>query len=401
MGGSSMVTAVVAIVLVCAVAPAAKSDDNVISVKVSTLDGRTLEGAMSRLGEAGLSLLGNDSAPQLIPLDQILAIQRINAPATTPPVARAGLSNGTRLSLDSITAAGATANVQIRGGKSLQIPLKQLRWVRFRGPSAGVDPQWLGLIDRARTSDSLVIRRAGDAVDEVAGIVVGIAAESVSFSLDGDTMSAPVSRLEGLLFSTAGDAAAGSSKAGPVLVDDIYGSRFVAASIEGGENDTIQLRLGDGVDYALPLDQIAKIELTGSVQFLATLEPVESRFVPLVKIGIAAGLADQWLGPEVAEGRDLILRSTSHVEYRISEGFQTLAGSVDFDSSVTAGGTCIVRLLLDGKVAWEQTLDVGDASIRGFELPIAGVRRVRFEVAAGDDGDLGDTVRLRQPRITK
>jgi hypothetical protein len=401
MGSSSLVTAAVAIVLVCAVAPVAKSDESVISVKVSTLDGRTIEGAMNLLGETGLSLVGNDSIPQVIPLDQILAIQRINVPATTPPVAKVGLSNGTRLSIDSIIAEGSAANIRIRGGQSLPVPLKQLGWVRFRGPSAGVDPQWLGLIDRARTSDSLVIRRAGDAIDEVAGIVVGITPESVSFSLDGDTMTAPVARLEGVLFSTAGDAAAVSKEAGSVLVDDIHGSRFVAASIKAGENETIQLRLGDGVDYALPLGQIAKIELTGSVQFLATVAPVEARFVPLVKIGIAPALANQWLGPEVADGRDLILRSTSQVEYRISDGFQTLVGSVDFDSSVTAGGKCIVRLLLDGKVAWEQTLDVGDASSRGFELPIAGVRRVRFEVVNGDDGDLGDTVRLRQPRITK
>jgi len=34
-------------------------------------------------------------------------------------------------------------------------------------------------------------------------------------------------------------------------------------------------------------------------------------------------------------------------------------------------------------------------------LPLSGVRRVRFEVVAGDGGDLGDTVRFRQPRMLK
>ena len=403
MGWSSIGTAMLAFLVVLANVGDSIAQDSSIAVRIDTIDGLSKTGTLGGVSAGEVNLLGDDSTPQLIALDQILSIQRTNNPPTTPPGARIGLAGGSRLAMVGVKSEGTAATIKIRGGDELQVPLKMLRWIRFRNPSAAVDPQWLGLIDRPRASDSLVIRRPGDSIDEVAGIVLAIGDESVSFNLDGDTMQAPIARLEGVVFTTTGSAAgAAADKAGgSVLVDDIYGSRFVATSMSGTDDGAIDLQLGNQLKYRLPLQAISKIELTGSVEFLATVQPVEAKYVPLVNIGIAPQLSGQWLSPEVRDGRDLVMRSASHIEYRLSEGFQTLVGSVDFDSEVTAGGKSVIRILLDGKPVWEQPLAVTDASSRGFELPISGARRVRFEISGDNDGDLGDTIRLRQPRITK
>ncbi|HBJ34295.1 MAG TPA: hypothetical protein DDZ51_05920 [Planctomycetaceae bacterium] len=403
MGWSSIAPAVLVILVVMTDAGDLIAQNSPIAVRVDTIDGLSKTGTLSGVSAQGVNLLVDDSTPQTIALDQILAIQRTDNPPTTPPGARIGLDGGSRLAIAGVKSEGAGATIKIRGGDELQVPLKMLRWIRFRNPSAAVDPQWLGLIDRPRASDSLVIRRPGDAIDEVAGIVLAISDENISFSLDGDTMQAPIAKLEGVVFTTAGtDAVLPANKAGgSVLVDDIFGSRFVATAMTGSDDGTIELKLSDELKYRLPIQSISKIELTGSVEFLAMVQPVETKYVPLIHIGIGPELSRQWLNPEVQNGRDLVMRAASHIEYRLSEGFQTLVGSVDFDPAVTAGGKSVVKILLDGKPVWEQSLQVTDASSRGFELPIGGARRVRFEISSENDGDLGDTVRLRQPRITK
>lgn len=403
MGWSSIYAGFLAILVVVANAGNAIAQDRAIAVRIDTIDGLSKTGTLGGVSDEGINLLGDDSTPQMIALEQILSIQRTDNPPTTPPGSRIELAGGSRLAIASVKSAGTGATLNIRGGDELQVPLKMLRWIRFRNPSAAVDPQWLGLIDRPRASDSLVIRRPGDSIDEVAGIVLAIGDDSISFSLDGDTMQAPIARLEGVVFTTTGsDTVAPANKVGgSVLVDDIFGSRFVATAMTGADDGAIDLQLGDQLKYRLPLQSISKIELTGSVEFLAMAQPVEAKYVPLINIGIAAELSRQWLNPEVRDGRDLVMRSASHVEYRLSEGFQTLVGSVDFDPEVTAGGKSVVKILLDGKSVWEQPLEVTDDSARGFELPIGGARRVRFEISGDDDGDLGDTIRLRQPRITK
>ncbi len=403
MGWSSICTGIVAILVVLANVGDSIAQDSPIAVRIDTIDGLSKTGTLGGVSAEGINLLGDDSTPQVIALDQILSIQRTNNPPTTPPGSRIGLAGGSRLAIAGVKSEGTGATIKIRGGDELKLPLKMLRWIRFRNPSAAVDPQWLGLIDRPRASDSLVIRRPGDSIDEVAGIVLAISDEGVSFNLDGDTMQAPIAKLEGVVFTTTGsDAVAPANKAGgSVLVDDIFGSRFVATAMTGTDDGAIDLQLGDQLKYRLPLHSISKIELTGSVEFLAMVQPVEAKYVPLINIGISPELSRSWLNPEVRDGRDLVMRSASHIEYRLSEGFQTLVGSVDFDPEVTAGGKSIIKILLDGKSVWEQSLEVTDASSRGFELPISGARRVRFEISGDNDGDLGDTIRLRQPRITK
>lgn len=403
MGWSSIAAGFLSVLVLVASFSESIAQEGTITVRIDTIDGLSKTGSLGGVSTDGVNLLGDDSTPQVIALQQILSVQRINPPPATPPGSRIGLAGGSRLAIDGVKAEGTAATLRIRGGEQLQVALKQLRWIRFRNPSAAVDPQWLGLIERPRASDSLVIRRPGDSIDEVAGIVLAIGDDSISFSLDGDTMQAPISRLEGVVFTTTGiDAQTGAGTSpGSVLVDDIFGSRFVATSISGSDDGAINLQLSEQLKYRMPLESIAKIELTGSVEFLAMVNPVQSQYLPLVKMGVAPELVGKWLSPEVVDGRDLLMRSTSHIEYRLSEGFQTLVGSVDFDPQVSSGGKCSVRILLDGKSVWEQSLQVADLSSRGFELPIDGARRVRFEVSGADDGDLGDTVRLRQPRITK
>lgn len=370
------------------------------NVRVTTLDGKTLDGKLIEIGKAGVRLETSDAtATSVLSLEQVLSIKRLERPTVAPATARVGLSSGSRIAVDAVTSEGSTAELTVRNQRVISLPLKKVRWIRFRGSSTAVDPQWLGLIDRQRVSDSLVVRRPGDSIDEISGIVLAIKTDSISFDLDGDTMQAPVSRLEGVLFSNSGDPPITSEAA--VIVDDIYGSRWFATSLGERNESEVELNLAEGLKHRMPLDQLGGIELIGSVEFLASQTPVESAYIPQLSIGLSPDLVNKWFGPEIIEGNDLVVRATSLIEYRVSPEYQTFAGSIDFDPAVTSGGRCDVRISLDAKPVWQETFEVSDPSPKGFELPLGGARRVRIEVLAGGDGDIGDSVKIRQPRLTK
>lgn len=368
----------------------------VVEVRLTTLDGQAVTGQLQGLGADGAQLQV-DAQPRTIALDQIVSIERTEEVAQRRTAGRVGLAGGSRLLIEDLVIADDAAELTLRGGHRLSVPLKRLDWIRFRSSSDAVDAQWLGLIERPRSADTLVVRRSGDAIDEVAGVVLGVDDEVVHFSLDGEAMRAPRTRLEGVVLASSPDAE--SAVGGEITIDDIAGSRWLATSLGPANDGELTIELAPDLSHRLPLQSIRKIELSGSVDYLVDHQPLSAQFRPAVSLGLQDGLLGGWLGPETA-GRDLLLRAKSHIEYHTAEGMETLVGSVDFDERVDAGTSCLVRVLLDGEAAWEHRLDVEDGAPRGFELPLAGVRRIRLEVEA-DGADLGNTVRFRQLRMQK
>jgi hypothetical protein len=94
-----------------------------------------------------------------------------------------------------------------------------------------------------------------------------------------------------------------------------------------------------------------------------------------------------------------MLRGDSIIEYRIDSGFERVAGSVVRSNEVEHAGQIEVSIDLDDKNVWTESLTGSEQ--RGFELPIADARRVRFRVKTMNDGDIGDSVLIHRPRLTK
>ncbi len=112
-------------------------------------------------------------------------------------------------------------------------------------------------------------------------------------------------------------------------------------------------------------------------------------------------LAKAWFAPQASNDRDITLSGDAAIEFRVEEGFVSLQGSAELDEAVQSGGKCALRILLDNKVVWDQSFDVAAPEPRGFDLPIGKARRVRFELKSGNDGDVGDSLRILQPRLVK
>ena len=366
-----------------------------VQVRLTTVDGVAREVSLKSMNETGL-VIDSVGTSETIAWDNLLSAERTEASSSTPPVMRVELAGGSRVAVTQVTSEGNEATLVTREQEPLKAPLKELKSIRFKASSPATDPQWLGMLDSPRTADVLVVRRAGDSLDEVQGIVKSITATVVTIDLDGDEVSAPIEKLEGVLFANA----TSSAEVGGLLVEDTQGSRWRATSITSPRDGFVSLALGRSLKHEIRLDQLNRLESTGSVQFLALEAPAEKAYVPTTKLGLDASLAGQWLGANV-DGNDLVMQAESHVEYRLGGEYSTLRGSAQFDPVVTVGGQCAMRILLDGKVVWDQVFDIEDPSARGYELPLGSARRLRFEVKTAGDGDLGDTLRIRQPRLVK
>ncbi len=171
-----------------------------VDVRITTLDGTTTDGSLTKI-EAGELVIQAGGATERRPLSDVLEVSRTSAPTELLPTTSVELLSGTRLTATSIKIDGGQLTVSLVKQPAIQVPLKQVRWIRFRAPSPAIDPQWLGMTEKTPSSDTLVIRRAGDSLDEASGIVKSANEKMVKFDLDGDELDAPIEKLEGIVFA--------------------------------------------------------------------------------------------------------------------------------------------------------------------------------------------------------
>ncbi len=369
---------------------------SVVPVRVTTVDGKSNEGTLRSFNPAGIEFESQGKVNS-ISFEQLLSVDRTDSPTISTAPTKAELLGGSRVSIRKIVSEESTMNLTMNDQPALQVPFKQMRWVRFRPSSPTVDPPWLGIVNKPRAVDVLVVRRAGDAIDEVQGILVSISETQVKLNLDGDEVAAPIAKIEGVLFADGLQ----DIKAGSINLEDINGSRWQVFSIRSTEDQAVELDLGNGLKHQMPLSHVLKLETTGSVVFLANDKPATSQHTPFSKTGAPTELLNRWLGVSSQDGIDLVMHADSQVEYRVDGDYASLVGSAEIDPSVSSGGKCLMKIVMDDKVAWEQTFDVEKPLSLGYEIPIDSARRIRFEVSTAGDGDIGDTLLIRKPRLIK
>jgi hypothetical protein len=242
----------------------------------------------------------------------------------------------------------------------------------------------------------MAIRRDGDRMDPYRGIIQAITTDKVGFDLGGDEIAAPIEQLEGLVFG--GNRSV--DETAKIKVADVWGSQWAAVAILPSDSDQpLQLELAGSLKHEIPLSQISSISWSSGLQWLAKTVAAKKSFQPIFPAKAGATLSENWFAPSGDGESDLLMYGGSWIEYRVEPGFAKLAGTVQRDRSVQRAGQVFVRVLLDDQVQWRE--EIQGAQRLGFELPLADSRRIRIEVQSGDDGDLGDTVRVIRPRLLK
>lgn len=367
----------------------------VLPIKVTTNSGETLEGNLAGMKAASV-LLDQSGQTREISFDDLLSIQPTSVAEKTGPSFQVTLVQGSKIAAQDVSWVDSELVIEPRRQDLLRIPVKQVKAIRFRSAASTTDAQWLGLLQQDSRGDTLVIRRPGDRLDPARGVVEGIADGKVKFNLEGDTIAAPIERLEGVIFG-------GITKIeeqANITIRDVYGSTWSAiglAPTQAGE--PLQMRLAAAIKHSVPLDQIESMHWSGGIVLLATEKPVTTSVKPYIETNLDVRLLEGFFGPIADAKSDLLMDGGSSIEYRIDEGQRTFSGAVQRAENVTRASGLTVRIKLDGHSVWEEALP--DSEPRGFELKLDQARRLTIEVDAGGDGDLGDTVRFIRPRLTK
>jgi len=383
--------AALAISVLAAVAPNSPATE----VRLETTSGETISGTWAGNSEAVVRLTV-DGDRQEVPLEQLVSLHPVSeVPQTDGPPTAVTLADQSTINARQQTLADETLRIEPLGQPAIEMPLNRVRSIRFRRGTATTDPQWLGLLEKEHRSDVMVIRRGNEQLDPIEGVVVGMDAQTLKFELDGDPIDAPLDRLEGVLFRTA-ESDAGRPN---VQVFDRNGSVFFASRLEPStQDDAIELLLPGRVRHTIALEEIDRIVWASGRVLLAQETPADSGYRATINVKLPAELLRRWFAPS-AEGQDLVADPGGFVEYRVEEGFQKLAGSVVRDPEVADRGSVQIRILVDGNVAWEQSLT--DDNPKGFSIDVANSRRVRLEVNSGGDGNVGDRIRFKKPRLLK
>ena len=366
-----------------------------VGVRVSTTGGDSIEGQWRGIGESTV-LVEVNGAERQFSFDELATVVQLSQDedAAGPPM-RVTLLNGSKIAAQDLSLADEVLRIEPRRQAAISVPLRDVKSIRFHAASTATDAQWLGLLESEDRRDQLAIRREGNQIDPASVIIESIGDGKVGFSIEGESAAAPLDRLEGVVLGGNRQV----SEDAKIQVVDIYGSRWSVRSIEPSDEKTLKLKLTDSITHELPAEHLDSIFWSAGLIMLAAQQPAKSNYEPYLKTKLDANDLAKWFGPISDRQADLVMVGGSLIEYRVEGDFATLAGSVRRGSDVAKAGKVSVAISLDDREVWKE--EINDSEPRGFEIALKDARRLRFEVLSGDDGDVGDIVRVVRPRLLK
>ncbi|QDT06096.1 NPCBM/NEW2 domain protein [Rubripirellula lacrimiformis] len=368
---------------------------SVLPIDVTTSSGDRLSGDLRAIKDQSLTI-DIEGVDREIPFLDLQSVVPAETEEQTRPRYQVTLLDGSRVAAQDVSLSDAGLDVEPSRQRTIRVPVRQVKSIRFRAAAATTDAQWLGLVQKETRGDVMVIRRPGDKLDPVSGIVEGIADSKVNFTLDGDSVAAPIERLEGVIFGGSNEVADDAQ----IRITDVYGSVWAVASLQPSmPGEAIRMKLSSGIEHELPLDQMESMRFSSGITLLATEKPAGASMATFFPSKVSSDLTMAFFGPTTSGDSDLQIDGGGRVEYRVASGFEKFSGAVRRSTDVAAVGAVTVRILMDGKTVWEEALP--DSQPRGFELDLGETRRLMIQVDSGDDGNLGDRVQIIRPRLLK
>lgn len=269
---------------------------------------------------------------------------------------------------------------------------------RARGPTSRSPPA----VEPAKEGDR-IYRVQANGVERIDGAVEGFSEGGVRFhgELVG-TIAIPWRSVGALFVEHLGSKPPRiDERALPVAVDLVDGSR-IAGLFLGLKGGVIELNRR-GTTLRIPVDAALQIGRDdGSIAFLANTAPASDE--PSRPYGDDLGMV--WRsrvdrnvsgGALVVGGarqaRGLGVHAPSRTTWALDGSFSTLRGSVALDDEVlrlSARGSCVFRVLLDGREAFASpVVKAGDAPV-AFTIPLGASKEVALVVDPTSDGFAGD-----------
>lgn len=367
-------------------------------VAVDRIDGQPVVGDWVAIDETTLSIQYAGKTEQY-PLATVVKLQRTSDAARSLTAVRVGLADGSELRVRQLQLQGKTAELQLIGGDAkaaeLKLPIDQVASIRFRPPVAqAINEQWEQKLGADKPADTLVVRAGDDRLDEIAGTVLAISRDAVTFDLGGQQVDAPLDRLEGIVFR-ANDSPSTKARA---RVTDSSGSVWAAATITG-RGASLQIETASGIQRELAIDQIYQLEFRGNMRILRAADAAETGFVAAVGGLLDPEFSKTLFGPrDVPEG--IAMTAGSDLAIRLTDEDHWFETIVEADKRSFSGGQFQLQIDLDDVQVMDKTLTAAELP-EAIRLDVSGKRRMRIHLKAGPDSSTGDSILFRKPRLRK
>lgn len=240
-------------------------------------------------------------------------------------------------------------------------------------------------------------------VHEVNGLVVGIEGDSLIFRFNEADRKIALSRLVGILF--AGTQVAKEQafhQAVELMSGDVISGQWKTLSA-----GNVGIETAWGKTMNIPLDTIANIQCrNGKLVYLSDLAPAHVEQVPYFDRvfpyrndsslnGGALKLLDGYYDKGIA------VHSRSLLEYDVGGKFEQFKAHVGFQQPDGQSGQCAIRVLVDGKMLYEDQNARGDQKPIDVVVNVSGTSKLALEVDFGQGQDVGDRVVWANARLVR
>jgi len=391
---------------------------------VMKLDGSTVAGRIQSWQD-GRFVLQSDAGPIELAEAEVLSLQwsAASAPAGQPIVE---LTDGTVLPLAEFQIDGENGILKLAAAElqTLSLPLRQVLAARLQPLTEAALAQWNEIRGLEAAGDVLVVlRRGGQSLDYLEGVIREVTASDVAFELDGETVRVPRGKVAGLIYFRTAPATEETPRC---IVTGRDGLR-VPAKLARLEGANLRLVSTGGIALTWLLVEVAAADFSaGKLVFLSDLEASTQNWQPLVTLPAGAEHAIRFGRPrrdqsaiggpltlafpddEQPDGighvesfaKGLAVRSRTELVFRLPRGYSRFLAIAGIEPATLATGSVELTIQGDDHVLWEAPIAGHDAP-REIDLDVTDVRRLRIVVDYGDNLDTGDWLNLCNARLVK
>lgn len=383
-------------------------------ITVRTVQGEAIAGIPIAITEKGVSVEREMQRVELVAKELVQVVSNEDAVPAKFKV-QVGLDDGTRISALRYTTSGTKATLELPDSSKLEVPLRNINWVRLSDFDSTLAEQWQEILSEPSTSDRLIVRRAGDAgklaLDVMEG-VVGTAGEvAIDFDLSGDALKVKREKIAGLTYFHKAGAKQAAAKCEVV---DIDGSTWAAASLVF-QDGKLKVATPSAVSVSLTLDRVRSIDYASSNQrYLSDLPHdavTRSSWFEIVATKsdvIGKGFTPQFdrtPSGTIQVGGEMITKgvwmpAVSTMVVDVPAGFTKLTARLGVDDHVGATDGVKLTVEADGKVLFDK-LVTRTPKTEPMVVELGSARRIRIRTDFGGKSRLGDQIVLCEAKFVR
>ncbi len=413
----------------------AQAADKVVATQ---LTGQRIEGDLVAISPTEVKIASGEQTVTL-PVVDLMDLEVRGASRPVRPRVWVSLTDGSLVVSNDLQIKGGQADLQLLSGTSLTVAAKGVRSIRLRAQDDSVAAQWKQIVEGEFTSDVLIIRKttvkeaeeekdedevaAAPAVvslDVLEGRVLQMDAEQVQFEFEGEKIAVKREKIEGVLFFQGKL----RDERPKCWLYDVAGSRLAVQSLalslaNGDKPSSLAITTVSSAQVSLPIFSVRKLDFS-SVNMLELggeslpLEVTAKEFdlqpkalAPLYEKLLAPQRFDsvtarQWKvqGKEYRTG--LVVLQSGRISARLPADLRWFRGEVALADCSDSHAVADVRILLDGKEVWHQSLVAGKKGApQLLAFPLADAKRLVIEVDIPKGSVAGAVVVLGEARVTK